>query len=52
VAVEEVVPVTAWVVTVEADSATATTRPLELSPAAAMELARRVFRIPGATDVQ
>ena len=52
VAVEEVVPVKAWVVTVEADTGTATTPPLPLSKAAAMELERRAFRIPGATGVQ
>jgi len=50
--VEEVVPVTAWVVTVVADSATAATPPLELSTDAAMELQRRAFRIPGATHRQ
>ena len=52
VAFEESVPFNAWVVTVEADTATATTPPLTLSGAAAIELERRAFRIPGAADRQ
>ena len=42
----------AWTVTVEADTATATTPPLTLSGLAAIELERRAFRIPGAADRQ
>jgi hypothetical protein len=52
VTVEEGVVAGAWVITVEADTATATTPPLELLAAAALELERRAFRIPGATDKQ
>jgi hypothetical protein len=50
--VQNVVPAKTRVVTMQADTGTATSPRLEPPSAAPMELERRTFRLPGASDVQ